>query len=576
MSSPIEWTFKMADQVSGPALSASRGVGELVRSFDSALNILDRVAGAAVGAGRAMAAALEPAMFKESTIAGLSVLLKDSQKAEEMYREAVRFAAATPFETRQIVESYQKLLVAGFKETEIPVVLKAVGDLAAIKGFSQETIDRVTMAFGQIQAKGKMQGEEILQLAEAGVPLGRVYETLAQIYGKNTDEIRKMQEAGKIGADAGIFAVLKVLRDDIGGGKLGAVMDKTSRTLSGMVSTLRSRPFEYLQELEDTGGFDALKDSISALNAALDPASEKGQKLLAVVKDFGGGLLERLFGPLDEAGVDAIMDTLIGGMERLEGATFGFIDGLTLGLGSLGEMGDDTASIEELSAAFKTLGTDLGVIVQVGAKVARTIAWIYDTAHDLGKWLSSNETLSSLLGGGLVFNPLAAAATGSLGQGFAQSTVGGWFGANTGGPLGARGYANQEAFSASYNALTETGGRTEAYYMVEALRSRAGTTGEYAGDGLVAGIDEGLRSSLEVRSPSRVTEGIGQEIGGYAGEGLAKGLRGGVASGAAGLSFAPTINVTASTVADAEGIAKVVEDVLAAQVEAWALQLGVA
>lgn len=571
MANPIEWTFKMTDQITGPARSGARGIGELVRSMDSALNLLDRVAGAAMGAGRMMARALEPAMFKESTIAGLSVLLRDSQKAEQMYREAVKFAAATPFETRQVVDSYQKLLVAGFQETEIPIVLKGVGDLAAIKGFSQETIDRVTLAFGQIKAKGKLQGEEIMQLAEAGVPLGKVYETLAQIYGKNTDAIRKMQEAGKIGADAGIFAVLKVLRDDIGGGKLGSVMDKTSKSLGGLVSTLRSRPFEYLQELEDTGGFDSLKSSIDALNRALDPASEKGQKLLGIVKDFGGGLLERIFGEMNEGAVSGLMDRLIFGMEALETATFGFVDGLSMALEPFDDLREGETTLEDIGATFKTLGADLGVIVRVAGGVAGAIDSIFSKLRAMSSWFADQELLQSLFTGNPLFNVGAFAATGSVRQGFMQSSASIIFdklGLNQAyavqeGDVQAQAAALRERYSAAGGAYSP------AYSMAE-------ENGTYVGEGLAQGLDKGMRSSLGVNSPAKVTEGIGQEIGGYAGEGLAQGMRGGLSSTGAGLVFSPTIQVSANTVQDAEGIARVVEDVLVAQVEAWALQLGVA
>lgn len=572
MANSIDWTFRLLDQVSGPARRAAGGIGEFIQTTHSALAVIDMLGRAGVRAGEMLASALEPARFKESTLAGLGVLLKDAQKAEDMYRQAVRFAAATPFETKQVIDSYQKLLVAGFSETEIPVVLKGVGDLASIKGFSAEVIDRVTMAFGQIKAKGKMQGEELMQLAEAGVPLGRVYEELAKTYGTNTDAIRKMQEAGEISADAGIFAVMKVLKEDIGGGKLGAVMDKTSKTLDGIVSTLKSRPFEYLQELFDTEGYDDARNSLLAISNVLDPMTDKGQRLLDTVRGFGGGLLERIFGNVDDDAAGQMMDQLILRLEQVQAATFGLIDGLKAGLGPLIEAGTDGGGLDEVSATFRTLGTNLGVIVQVGAKVANAILAILGAAHKFGQWASDHPQLTAFFTGNPLFNFGAAAATGSVRQGFMQSNLGQLMDPSGG---GGRTYTREE-FDRAYNARNEDGSRTEAYHMVQRLRERHADVGMDVGDGLAMGLDEGIRMSLDTRSPSKVTEGIGREVGGHAGEGLALGLtRGLSASGGGGLVFAPVINVPISGSSSSAGdIAAAVRDVLMSEFEAWALQAG--
>lgn len=583
MSDPITWTFKLLDKVSGPAGAARRGVGDFIQTLHSGMAVVGMLGDVAARTGQVLSDALEPARFKESTTVGLGVLLRDSEKAARLYQEAVKFAAATPFETRQVVDSYQKLLVAGFKETEIPIVLKGIGDLGAIKGFSQEVIDRITVAFGQIKAKGKLSGEELMQLAESGVPLGRVYETLGKIFGKTTDQIRKMQEAGQIGADEGIFAVMKVLRDDIGGGKLGNVMEQISRTLDGIVSTLKSRPFEYLQELTETPGYAKVRDALGAISDALDTTTPKGKELLDVVKEFGGGLLERLFGVIDTGSTEAAIDAIIDSVKMLEASTFGLIDGLKQGLGTLGEFSGADADLKETRATFEALGTSIGAVVQVLGKAASALQTFFGWFYDFGDWVSEHKWIQSILFGGAVFNPMAALATGSLAQGFRQSTIGAVFGdASAGGSQ----FGDYEDWLAAYNAVNlSTGGRSSTYY--EALqykqrRDAAGAaglgdeTGRSIGDGYVDGLDTGVRDSLGIHSPSRVAMDIGRKVGGHAGDGLAAGLEQGLTGGGA-TAFAPVINITVPAGTSrslADEIAAAVSRALAAQWEMYSLQLG--
>lgn len=50
------------------------------------------------------------------------------------------------------------------------------------------------MALGQAWAKQKLQGEEILQLVERGVP---VWDMLAKATGKNTVELQALSSAGR-------------------------------------------------------------------------------------------------------------------------------------------------------------------------------------------------------------------------------------------------------------------------------------------------------------------------------------------------------------------------------------------
>ncbi|ULR41399.1 tape measure protein [Thermus sp. NEB1569] len=277
------------------ASGAARARAEMAALSSSVFNLRNLLIAGTAGYGAKLV--IDAVSFKENTLIAFQTLLGSREEAERMMREAVRFAAATPFETRDVIDAYQRLLTAGFKPVEIPVVLKGVGDLAALKGFDKGVIDRVLYAIQQIRAKGRLQGEELMQLAEAGVPLGKVYEVLGRRIGKSADDVRKLQEAGRISADLGIVAVLEALRDTVSGGRLGSMMDRTSRSISGLLSTLRSRPTELLMDIN----LDPVRNTLANLVTLTDTTRRTGQRLKAMLERYIGGAFRSVFGSLADA-----------------------------------------------------------------------------------------------------------------------------------------------------------------------------------------------------------------------------------------------------------------------------------
>ena len=101
-------------------------------------------------------------------------------------------------------------------------------------GGSQEKLEGIILAAGQAWAKQKLQGEEILQLVERGVP---VWDLLAKVTGKNTFELQKMSEKGQLSRET-----MKALFDEMGKQAEGQAAKSLDR-LSGQV-TLISNEWE--------------------------------------------------------------------------------------------------------------------------------------------------------------------------------------------------------------------------------------------------------------------------------------------------------------------------------------------
>lgn len=376
LANKISWVMEMVDKVSGPAKSAGANLGEFIQVTHSALAAVQLIGQAAIGAGQMIASGLEPAISREKSLGAFETLLGTAEQARNMYGQAVKFAAETPFETAQVVDAFQKLLTAKFSEEEVPIALRIIGDAASMQEDSQAAVQSVTRALSQIRSKGKLQGEELMQIQEA-VPLNTaaLYEKLGAIYGTNAEQARKMQEAGQIDAQAASFAILEQMSQQFGGN-----MERASKQVGGLVSTLQSRPAEFLAKLQDTRGYDALRDVLGRMAGAFDPETSG---LTPFLTQLGSGVLE---------GAAVTMDYLSAGAQA-------FMGGLIAGLGPLSSAFGPTNqdNLEKFKIIMEGVGTGVGSLVQGLGYVVDKLKAVWDYFTKIGEWWAKNETMTAFL-----------------------------------------------------------------------------------------------------------------------------------------------------------------------------------
>ena len=165
----------------------------------------------------------------ETQTRSLKVLTGSLRDAQKIIKELQAFGAITPFTSSELIETAKRLKAFGFETEKIVDVTKRLSDIAGATGAD---LSGIATAFGQIQAKGRLQGEELLQLQERGVDLQG---TLRKEYGLTAEEFQKALSKGRIGADAVNFALVKLTE---AGGKYADGAIAQSDTLSGKFSTL--------------------------------------------------------------------------------------------------------------------------------------------------------------------------------------------------------------------------------------------------------------------------------------------------------------------------------------------------
>lgn len=202
----------------------------------------------------------------ESLEVRLSNLLGSTEAADQAFGMIKKLAAETPFDVAGLTESFVKLTAFGMKPTEAQ--MRSIADVTANLGGGTETLAGVTLALGQAWTKSKLQGEEILQLAERGVP---VWDALAKATGRTVPELQRMSEAGQLGRD-----VITKLIDELGRMNAGA-SDKLMNTYAGAVANAKDALAEFFDMIAKAGVLDWLTGKIRELLAEFDRMKQTGE-----------------------------------------------------------------------------------------------------------------------------------------------------------------------------------------------------------------------------------------------------------------------------------------------------------
>lgn len=197
----------------------------------------------------------------EQYTTSLEVMLGSASKASAMIEKMRDFAAKTPLTLENVISGGSLLMSYGVDESNLIDTMTKLGNLAS---GNAEKMDRITLAYGQMLAKGKVTGEELRQMTEAGVPLQTA---LAESIGVTGEEFSKMVSAGKVGIDDLNKAITGLTT---GNGKFAGMMEKQSQTMQGMLSTLQDNLSEFMRKMGE-GAFGEVK---SALQEASDLLAE--------------------------------------------------------------------------------------------------------------------------------------------------------------------------------------------------------------------------------------------------------------------------------------------------------------
>jgi tape measure domain-containing protein len=248
----------------------SRGAQNKLRQLDSQANKTQqafknlgaaaaKVAGALALVGAAKFVFVKTAELEKQT-KSLEVLTGSLEKAKGVIKELQEFGAQTPFTSAELIETAKRLKAFGVSTEDLVETTKRLGDVA---GATSAELSGIATAYGQIQAKGKLQTEELLQLQERGVDIATV---LKKEYKLTGEEFSKALQKGQISAEAVQFALQELTKT---GGQYADGAIAQSVTLSGKLSTIQ----DNIETLARTLGqvlAPVIRDVFDQAIAALD------------------------------------------------------------------------------------------------------------------------------------------------------------------------------------------------------------------------------------------------------------------------------------------------------------------
>lgn len=466
MANLLEWTFKLNDKFSGPAKDMSAGIGDFLQNAHSALAVTQMVGQAFVATGRAAASTFEamvsPAVNMEKTLGAFETLLGSASKASEMYEQAVQFASATPFQTPEVVKGFQSLLTAHIKPVEVPVAMTIIGDATSMSANAAEALNSVTMQLGQMRSLGRVTMEDLKPIMQATMMDGQRYsKNLAAYYGKSVAEVTAMQAKGQVDAESGTYVILQTLQQQFEGN-----MQRASKQVQGLWSTIESYPEQYLTSLMKTEGYEKMRGALVNIADTFDPINGKGKVLMATVKEFGGGIIERVFGPLsgDEGAknTEAVLTSVNELLEDVEAAAFGLSDGFAAGFGTVNQLDASMSSHEQTMQNFKVTMEAIGLVLGVTAGAIKVVSGalgtMYGWLESVGDWTTEHPVLFRMMTAtvGAVGGGLAGGAAGLATMGPAGALLGLVGGAAAGGVAG--GLAPEIIGAAAGAGVTNTTG----------------------------------------------------------------------------------------------------------------------
>ena len=266
----VQEVKKMTDTVEKSAKSTSNFGEKLGKMAATTAKAITAVAAAATTATIAATSfAVKSAAEFEQTRIGLENMLGSADKARSVLKDISVFAAETPFEFPELAGSVKQLVAFGFSGEDAISTMKQLGDVSAAIG---APIGDLSYLMGTLKTQGRAFTIDIRQFAQRGIP---IYEYLASTLGKTTQEISGMIEEGKIGFPE-VQAAFKAMTSE--GGKFHGTMDKQSKSLSGLWSTLKDNIGMAAREIvginsqgdiRDNSIFDYLRRGVSGLNDEL-------------------------------------------------------------------------------------------------------------------------------------------------------------------------------------------------------------------------------------------------------------------------------------------------------------------
>ncbi|MDR0864956.1 MAG: tape measure protein [Candidatus Symbiothrix sp.] len=213
----------------------------------------------------------------ESLSISFETLLGSKQKADALFGQIKEFAAKTPLELTPLAKGAQTLLSFNIEAEKVMPLLKQIGDISM---GNQAKFDSLTLAFSQMSSTGKLMGQDLLQMINAGFnPLS----VIAEKTGKSIGALKEEMSNGAISADMVADAFASAASE---GGKFYGMLDKQSKGIEGSISNLHGAIDDMMNDL-GTKGQGIITSTIAGATSIVEHYEEIGKAIADIVVAYG-------------------------------------------------------------------------------------------------------------------------------------------------------------------------------------------------------------------------------------------------------------------------------------------------
>lgn len=254
------------DKLSDSSERASLSVGKLLGTFGGMIalkqlgNEIIRVRGE----------------FQQADVA-IQTMLGSKQEADALLSEVRQYASISPLEFGDITRATQMMLGFNIEAEKVPEYIRAIGDISMGEG---EKFKSLTLAFSQMSATGKLMGQDLMQMINAGFnPL----QVIAEQTGKSIEQLKEEMSDGAISAEMVQNAFIKATS---AGGKFYKMSENASKTINGQLSMMQDAIDSALNNV-GTASENIIISGISGITSLIENYEKVGRVLEGLVLTYG-------------------------------------------------------------------------------------------------------------------------------------------------------------------------------------------------------------------------------------------------------------------------------------------------
>lgn len=300
----------MSESIGLSDIALGSFIGNLASSaLQKGIQTVEQLGTAFIGmAGSALQAASD---LQQNRIS-FEVMLGSAEKAKTLLKDLTQFAKETPFQLTELQDSTKQLLAFGIAQEEIIPTMKTLGNISA--GVGKDKLPTLIRALGKAKSSGKLMGDTMMMLTDAGVG---VKDMLATKLGIPLANVDKAISDGRVS-----FEMFKGVLDDMAGpaGRFDGLMQKQMNTFEGFKSNLGDT---WDQLMRTFGGITETGDVVKG--GFLDSAGNALREIGKFVDDHHSEL-EQIGAQLGEGIGTLVRELLPKLLEMLPGLVSGFGD----------------------------------------------------------------------------------------------------------------------------------------------------------------------------------------------------------------------------------------------------------